>query len=701
MTSDGRRDQRQTLALKIRFKSATLSDFIEQNSADISRGGMFVKMSSPMPVGTLIKFDLRLEDDQSLVQGVGRVVWRREESTEGASAGMGIKFIKLDETSRGNLETIIQSKVERKKGESALPPSVVPVTGPPSKMPSPIAPVRPRSVPKKKQKTLVGTPSVAPAVSEASEPESGKEDEEERETVVVDQVTGSKESKPLRFERSTAPPAPLQEMSAGVEWDEEDSDPHEMATVIASIPEMNALLGDESTTGREDNTAKVVIGKTEVKAISDSRREEDETAKLELAKHKEAMAARVSSGKGEEKTPDQLVEDKDTWEQDGKKAGGQAENGLLEDISVAIDSALHEGKGKGGKDEAQSESKSGKGQEGQTERQEPPKAKDAFPQTPVELDESSSRGSGFAIAVWIMLGLAGVAIWYFMFGPGRVTEDVAETFADEEAFSTTPLDQETPVAGEEPATTPADEEPATTPEEVATTAVEVSLQPPDARLYLDGELQKGRAPFTVNLERGREIELRAVAWGYVSKTQKLEVTEETKKLQLNLEKAEVHAVFTIEPRGASIVVNDVRWGLTPNVVKRKGIPREFTYKISKPGYEDLEGKVVAGDWKEEDGVYVVTLGGELKKSEQAQPVPWRRPKPKSDDGGEQAGVKEAAPESPAVKPAAEKKPEPAKAPEAEKKPEPAKAPEAAEKPAPKKEPAEEKIQPKAVEENPF
>ena len=88
MATDGRRDPRKPISLEIRFKSATLTEFIERYSRDISRGGFFIKTKSPMPSGTLIKFDLGLQDKETIIQGVGRVVWRRlEETSEESPAG--------------------------------------------------------------------------------------------------------------------------------------------------------------------------------------------------------------------------------------------------------------------------------------------------------------------------------------------------------------------------------------------------------------------------------------------------------------------------------------------------------------------------------------------------------------------------------------------------------------------------------------
>ena len=114
MTKDTRRDKRTPIALKVRFKSATVSEFIDHYSQDISKGGIFIKSKSPMPVGTLLKFEFQLKDNSPLIQGVGRVVWKRDENPARPDQppGMGIKFIKMDERSRMIVEKIVSGKPE-------------------------------------------------------------------------------------------------------------------------------------------------------------------------------------------------------------------------------------------------------------------------------------------------------------------------------------------------------------------------------------------------------------------------------------------------------------------------------------------------------------------------------------------------------------------------------------------------------------
>jgi uncharacterized protein (TIGR02266 family) len=108
--ADARKDRRTLLSLKIRYKSATLEDFIERYSMDISRGGVFIKAKKPLAVGTLLKFEFMLQDQSTLIHGVGRVVWRRdpEEADSANPPGMGIKFIKMDPDSRSVVQRIVE-----------------------------------------------------------------------------------------------------------------------------------------------------------------------------------------------------------------------------------------------------------------------------------------------------------------------------------------------------------------------------------------------------------------------------------------------------------------------------------------------------------------------------------------------------------------------------------------------------------------
>ena len=110
MGDNTRRDPRaKVLSMTVRYRSATLGEFIEHHSYDVSRGGLFIKTPSPFPAGTLLKFEVKIADEQRVMQGVGRVVWKRENNgaTDDEPAGMGIKFIKIDDASKAVIERLM------------------------------------------------------------------------------------------------------------------------------------------------------------------------------------------------------------------------------------------------------------------------------------------------------------------------------------------------------------------------------------------------------------------------------------------------------------------------------------------------------------------------------------------------------------------------------------------------------------------
>ncbi len=113
MAQQSRRDPRaKVLSMTVRYKSATIEQFIEHHSHDVSRGGMFIKTPQPFPPGTLLKFEVRIAGDRTVMQGVGRVVWKRETSAADHErpAGMGVKFIKLDDESRKVIDRLLGAR---------------------------------------------------------------------------------------------------------------------------------------------------------------------------------------------------------------------------------------------------------------------------------------------------------------------------------------------------------------------------------------------------------------------------------------------------------------------------------------------------------------------------------------------------------------------------------------------------------------
>jgi len=73
MSQDTRKDKRaKVVSLNVRYKSATVDEFIENHSHDVSKGGVFIKTPNAFPPGTLLKFEIRIAGDKAVIVGVGR-----------------------------------------------------------------------------------------------------------------------------------------------------------------------------------------------------------------------------------------------------------------------------------------------------------------------------------------------------------------------------------------------------------------------------------------------------------------------------------------------------------------------------------------------------------------------------------------------------------------------------------------------------
>jgi uncharacterized protein (TIGR02266 family) len=131
MTQDTRKDRRvKIVSLNVRYKSATVDEFIENHAHDVSRGGIYIKTANPFPPGTLLKFEIRLASDQAVIAGVGRVVWKRDAGSANGErpAGMGVKFIKIDEPSKSVIDRLVNTKSDAGKAfesEQEMPAALV------------------------------------------------------------------------------------------------------------------------------------------------------------------------------------------------------------------------------------------------------------------------------------------------------------------------------------------------------------------------------------------------------------------------------------------------------------------------------------------------------------------------------------------------------------------------------------------------
>ncbi len=100
--------------MRIRLKYPDVETFVEKYAPNISEGGMFIQSRAPQPVGTLLRFELMLQDGTPLLKGEGHVIWVKEYDAAHPTRvhGMGVRFEALDAASQLMIARVVASKEE-------------------------------------------------------------------------------------------------------------------------------------------------------------------------------------------------------------------------------------------------------------------------------------------------------------------------------------------------------------------------------------------------------------------------------------------------------------------------------------------------------------------------------------------------------------------------------------------------------------
>ncbi len=137
--------------IKLQFDDSM--DVVEGLCENISIGGMFIQVAHTRPQGSLVRFELQL-DDSTAVRGLGEVVWMRAKSAgAGRSAGIGIKFRFLEQRDRQLIFKLVSQHIKERlasrQGQGgpggrapdapATPPAAL-TPPPPAAAPPPVVP---------------------------------------------------------------------------------------------------------------------------------------------------------------------------------------------------------------------------------------------------------------------------------------------------------------------------------------------------------------------------------------------------------------------------------------------------------------------------------------------------------------------------------------------------------------------------------
>src|SRR5689334_24680298 len=88
------------LRIKLRYDSAEA--LAERFAPHVGRSGLFLPTRSLQPIGTEVKFELRLANDQPVLVGLGRVKLAQgpDPANPGATYGLGIELMRVSREGR-------------------------------------------------------------------------------------------------------------------------------------------------------------------------------------------------------------------------------------------------------------------------------------------------------------------------------------------------------------------------------------------------------------------------------------------------------------------------------------------------------------------------------------------------------------------------------------------------------------------------
>jgi type IV pilus assembly protein PilZ len=102
--------RRQELRFDARIKVGFKSDraFLWEYSEDISKGGIFIKTSNPMPMNSKVQLKLSLPGRDREISVVGEVIYIVKEGKGRRGPGMGLQLIEFDKDGKKEMEKYIE-----------------------------------------------------------------------------------------------------------------------------------------------------------------------------------------------------------------------------------------------------------------------------------------------------------------------------------------------------------------------------------------------------------------------------------------------------------------------------------------------------------------------------------------------------------------------------------------------------------------
>src|SRR5262245_47586378 len=112
MSSEDPSARKTPTVLRIKLRYEDVETFIERFAPNIGRTGVFIRSRMPKPVGSEVRFELRLADETPVVVGLGTVRWIKDYDPRRPRAvhGMGIEFSRVTRDSRDVLLRVLDHR---------------------------------------------------------------------------------------------------------------------------------------------------------------------------------------------------------------------------------------------------------------------------------------------------------------------------------------------------------------------------------------------------------------------------------------------------------------------------------------------------------------------------------------------------------------------------------------------------------------
>ena len=105
------RSARAQVVVPVRCKFDSIIDFVETQSVNISRTGMFLTTPEVVPVGTMLELEVGLADGLSLLKGKAEVV----RVSTSPPTGLGVRFVQLEAASQSLVDRIVDVNTQENK----------------------------------------------------------------------------------------------------------------------------------------------------------------------------------------------------------------------------------------------------------------------------------------------------------------------------------------------------------------------------------------------------------------------------------------------------------------------------------------------------------------------------------------------------------------------------------------------------------